>query len=262
MLAPLARRAAGALRRAPRARSLGSWAGRFDAARGASLEVRQALAADLEDVWKLDQDDQEAKAMEAEAGSAAGTQITFVLSVESTAVAIIRAALMPSGQSTGGPSGLIIGAQVDPALSLSSVGVPLVRAAKNELKARGCERIVAVAPLTGLCEWVVAGQKWSTLDAAAPDYDADQPGAVEAVAKGVPRPGHSVLGQGTFKAAKPALVRLAHEYATSTLDDPDAEHAMYAANGAQADSLGINYMHATDPDALRECAGCTVTLRF
>ena len=115
-------------------RSLGSWTSEFEAARGASLEVRQALGARLADVWELNQDATEAKKMEAEAGSASGTQLTFVLSVENTAVAILRAALMPTGQSTGGPSGLLIGAQVDPALSLSSVGKPLIRVARNELK--------------------------------------------------------------------------------------------------------------------------------
>ena len=199
--------------------------------------------------------------MEAEAGAASGTNLTLVLSVEGTAVALMRAALMPSGQTTGGPTGLLIGAQCDPALSLSSVGVPLIRAARNELKLRGCDRVVAVAPLTGLCEWVASEAAWERLDASAPDYHPDQPGSVEAIAKGVPRPGHSVLGQGTFKAAQPAMVKLAMEYAsTSALDDPDAEVAMFAASGAKANK--VNWMHATDPDALRDCAGCTVTMQF
>ena len=241
------------------ARSLGSWAGEFEAARGAKLEVRQALGSKLEDVWELDQDEEEARAMEAEAGSSAGTQLTFVLSVEKTAVGIIRAALMPS--SAGGkPVGLLIGAQVDPALSLSSIGVPLVRAARNELKVRGCERVMAVAPLSGLCEWVASTSAWERLDRAAADFAEEQPDAVEAVAKGVPRAGHSVLGVGTYKAARPAFERLAMEYATRMLDDPDAEAAMYGSNGGAL--TGVNWMHATDEDALRDCAGCTVSLRL
>eukprot|EP00966_Prymnesium_polylepis_P059492 1379008-Prymnesium_polylepis.1 len=56
-------------------RRLGSWAASFDAARGSSLQVRQALGAKLTDVWTLHQDDSEAEAMQAEAGAAAGTQI-------------------------------------------------------------------------------------------------------------------------------------------------------------------------------------------
>lgn len=254
-------RGCGFPRRVAGARALGSWAKKFEKARGASLEVRQSLGKELEDVWELHQDEEEAKAMEAEAGEAAGKQITFVLSVESTAIGIIRAALMPSKQTTGGPSGLLIGAQVDPALSLSSVGKPLVRAARNELLVRGAEpgRIVAVAPLIGLNQWIVDNQRWSSLDESAEDFDADQPGAVEAIAKGVPRPGHSVLGQGTFKAGKPAFMRLAMEYAARAAVDPDMETAMFANNGFSV--ANVNWMHATGPDDLKECAGCTVTLR-
>lgn len=243
-------------------RSLGSWAGRFDAARGASLDVRQALGRDLheQDAWELNQDDQEARAMAAEAGSASGTQLTFVLSVQDTAVAILRAAMIPTGQTTGGPSGLLIGAQCDPALSLSVVGVPLIRAARNELKLRGCDRVVGVAPLTGLCEWVRAEEAWTKLDSTAATFDADQPGAVEAVAKGLPRPGHSVLGVGTYKAARPAFELLAMQYAQHSLADPDNEAAMYAASSAQI--ANVNWMHATDQEAMLDCAGCTVTMRF
>ena len=243
-------------------RSLGSWAGRFDAARGASLEVRQALGRELHDndVWQMNQDKEEARAMEAEAGTSSGSQLTFVLSVEDTAVAMIRAALMPTGQTSGGPTGLLIGAMCDPALSLSVVGTPLIRAARNELKLHGCERVMAVAPLTGLCAWVRAEQSWEKLDSSAEGYHPDQPGAVEAVAKGIPRPGHSVLGVGTYKAARPAFERLALEYAQRSVSDPDAEVAMYAASNAAVAS--INWMHATEQESLLDCAGCTVTMRF
>lgn len=192
--------------------------------------------------------------MEAEVGPGAGTQLTSVLSVQGTAVAILRAAVRST------EAALLIGAQVDPALSLSSVGKPLIRAARNELKLRGCERVVAVAPLTGLCAWVRAERAWEGLDAAAPDYDAEQPEAVEAVAKGVPRAGHSVLGVGTYRAARPPFERLAMTYANASLADADAELAMYASSGAVLER--VHWMHATDEGALRDCAGCSVSLRF
>ena len=236
-------------------RSLGSWSSDFESARGASVETRQALGRKLRDVWVLEQDAAKSEAMQAEAG---GTQLTFVLSVEGTAVALLRAALMPTGQETGGPTGLLIGAQVDPALSYDAVGGPLIKAARAELKRRNAERVVAVAPLPGFCKWIVDNTAWEGIDAS---EDADAPGAVEAVAKGRPRPGHSVLGQGTFKAARPALTTLALQYTASTLlADPDAEAAMYVASGAQV--ANVNYMHDATPEALAESAGCTVTLRF
>ena len=241
-------------------RRLGSWAAAVEAARGADLKARQDLGDSLSDIWELHQDETEAKKLEDEAGSAPGSQLTFVLSVEGTAVAILRASLMPTGQATGGKSGLLIGAQVDPALSLSSVGRPLIRAASNELKLRGAGRIMAVAPLPGLCDWVAREAAWERLDTSADDYSPEQRAAVEAVATGRPRPGHSVLGVGTFKAAKPAFVRLAMEYAMLSLKDADAETAMFVAGGGEVQS--INWMHATDPDALRDCAGCTALLRM
>ena len=49
---------------AVRARHLGSWATKFEAARGGSLALRKALGEALTDVWQLHQDEDEAKAME------------------------------------------------------------------------------------------------------------------------------------------------------------------------------------------------------
>ena len=94
-------------------------------------------------------------------------------------------------------------------------------------------------------------------------FSPDQPEAVEAVAKGIPRKGHSVLGVGTFKAARPAFIKLAEEYCALTTELPNAaelEAAMYMAEGATP--MGINWMHAQDEDALRDCAGCTVSMVF
>ena len=235
-------------------RHLGSWAARFEAARGAPIESRLQLSAALKDVWVLHQDEAEAEALEAEAEASSGSTLTFVLSVEDTAVGVLRAALMP-GQAGASLSGLLIGAQCDPALPLAAVGSPLIDAARQELTTRGAERVLAVAPLPGLCAWVVSESCWSR-----PDFDAEAAGAIEAVARGVPRPGHSVLGVGTFKAARPAFETLALEYAKAIAADHDTEVAMFARAGAAVQS--VNWMHSTDAEALSDCAGCTVTLRF
>ena len=77
---------------------------------------------------------------------------------------------------------------------------------------------------------------------------------------GVPRPGHSVLGQGTFTAARPAFEDLASAYVAHSVTNPDSEVAMFRAAGAEV--MGINWMQATDPDALKDCVGCTAHLRF
>ncbi len=221
-------------------RNLGSWTSRFEAARSSTQAVRLALGKELAatGAWKLEQDDAESRAMESEASAAAGSQFTFVLQVENTAVAIMRAALMPTGQDTNKYYGLLIGTQCDPALALASVGEPLIQAATRQLAAHGAERVLAVAPLPGLCAWVVEQQAWNKLDSTTPGFSDDQPGAVEAVARGVPRPGHSVLGIGTFKAARPAFERFALEYAKATLSDADSEAAMFASSGAEV--VGVN----------------------
>ena len=238
-------------------RFLGSWASEIEATRGASIEARKALAAKLQDAgaWTVGQDILEARRMEVEAGTAPNSQFAFVLDIEGTTVGIMRAALVQ--QTTA----MLIDAQCDPALCMSSIGAPLIQAAREELKLRGAERVVAVAPLPGLCKWIASEAAWDRLDSGAPDFAPDQPGAVEAVAKGIPRPGHSVLGVGTFKAAEPAFKRLAMEYAATKLTaDGDAEVAMFVTAGAEV--MGINWMHAQSEEALRDCAGCTVTLRF
>ena len=102
-----------------------------------------------------------------------------------------------------------------------------------------------------------------------------------------------MLGQGTYKAGRGAIETLAMKYAfllltsftsyllplascfilltscfppltryatTVLMRDDDAEVAMFSAAGAEP--AGVNYMHATDADSLRDCAGCTVSLRF
>ena len=84
--------------------------------------------------------------------------------------------------------------------------MPLIDASRKYLAKRGAGRVMAVAPLPGFCQWIVSEAAWHALDDKDPGYSDDQPSAVEAVAKGVPREGHSVLGHGTFTAAQPALV--------------------------------------------------------
>lgn len=144
--------------------------------------------------------------------------------------------------------------------AVATAGPPLVHAARAELQRRGAERVIAVAPLAGLCGWIVDGERWLHLDRSADGFDEEQPGAVEAVARGEPRPGHSVLGRGTFNAAKPAFEHLALEYAKMMLHAPDSECAAFRA--ADADLVGVSYMHASSEAALRDSAGCTASFEL
>ena len=59
---------------------------------------------------------------------------------------------------------------------------------------------MGLAPLTGLCGWVVEEQAWERLSSLG-EFGDEAAGAVEAVARGVPRPGHSVLGAEEIPAA-------------------------------------------------------------
>ena len=91
------------------ARHLGSWEAQFVAARGAPLEARAALSAKVEGDWVLERDDEEAAALAAEVGGSADNQVTFVLKVQETRVAILRASML------NGNTGLLVGTQCDPA---------------------------------------------------------------------------------------------------------------------------------------------------
>lgn len=84
-----------------------------------------------------------------------------------------------------------------PALPLFA-SMPLVDAALDEKPER-----MALATLPGLCEWA-RGILSSESVSLRTTYGQLAFEAAQAVAAGRPRPGHSVLGQGTFRDARPA----------------------------------------------------------
>ena len=55
-----------------------------------------------------------------------------------------------------------------------------------------------MAKLPGLCEWVRA----KPLEELEQEFGEQAAGAAHAIALGKPRPGHSVLGMGTFRDAR------------------------------------------------------------
>ena len=98
---------------------------------------------------------------------------------------------------------------------IAAVAKPLVDNALDLL--RGTDEISqrpivnVLVPLRGLCPWVAVGERWEDGKEQGV-YDEEAAGAAEAMALGRPRPGHSVLGIGTFRAAEPAWKHLADEY--------------------------------------------------
>ena len=127
----LARRALARVPSTRLARQLGSWEAQFIAARGAPLEARAALSAKVEADWVVERDEEEAAALAAEVGGSADNQVTFVLKVQETRVAILRASML------NGNTGLLVGTQCDPALTLSKTSPRLFAAGQREPAARG-----------------------------------------------------------------------------------------------------------------------------
>ena len=113
------------------ARHLGSWEAQFSAARGAPLVARAALSAKVEGDWVLERDDEEAAALAAEVGASADNQVTFVLKVQETRVAILRASML------NGNTGLLVGTQCDPAPTLSKTSPGVFAAGQRGPTGRG-----------------------------------------------------------------------------------------------------------------------------
>jgi hypothetical protein len=169
-----------------------------------------------------------------------------------------------------GTTAYVFGAGCEPALPLADAGKSLVAAAVAELRARGAAEVRGWARLPGLCAWLVDTEAWQLVDGdmvhelAAKgqlvDGDATDPAllaaCVEAVATGQPRPGHAVLGHGTFTLAEPAWVALAADFAQFQSYDPTTEVALFKACGAAFTK--VQFMHDKSPEALRDNGGCTL----
>ncbi len=153
---------------------------------------------------------------------------------------------------TTGPEGTgtsyIHGAISHEGLPLSAC-MPLVR---HALAAAGPESPLAVAKLNGLCAWVAA---MATEDLEA-EFGSEAAGAVLAVANGRPRPGHSVLGQGTFRAAEPAWTALAGRFAETAAAE---EANVYRDAGFFVHS--IRHMADASPEGLAQSGGAMAILK-
>jgi len=238
------------------------------------LEDREALINTLSSRWEV----HETKEVDKEGGNFQFTLVypsesketlgdspeskeTSVVDMNGTILGLVRARLL-----TGGAS-YIFGPAADPALPLTLAGRPLVENALETLKSNGAVKIKGWCRIQGLSQWILEEQAWETVDQqflaeiGHPDEDAaEMAGAVEAIARGQPRPGHSVLGIGTFNAARPAWEALADGYTQIQSWDPNSEISLFKSCGATL--IGVQWMHDKSPEAIRESGGCTVSFEF
>jgi hypothetical protein len=134
--------------------------------------------------------------------------------------------------------------------TLPNVAGPLVERALDDCSAQG-EQVQAVGALYGLSAWVT--QHWDELSLDIDDDIAKQ--AAYAIATGIPRPGHSVVGQGTFRDGAEAWKRLAEAYLPHAM-----ESQLYLKHGAQL--LHVEHLADTSPAYLQSAGGAMARFLF
>ena len=169
---------------------------------------------------------------------------------------------------------ILFGAAVAHAnLDLREWGVPLVQAAVLDAGSNG-EQVQALATLHGLCAWVQEqmiewqaennngnnntddNKKTALLFARMTDVERQ---AVQAIATGVPRPGHSVVGQGTYRDGQDAWIALAKRFVDSK-QGGSPECALYIHQGAHV--VQMEPMAETSPAYLQSAGGVMARLFF
>mmetsp|Transcript_3532 Transcript_3532/g.5427 ORF Transcript_3532/g.5427 Transcript_3532/m.5427 type:complete len:269 (+) Transcript_3532:103-909(+) len=188
-----------------------------------------------------------------------GTPLEVVLKVDKLQLARLSSA-----------GNLLFGAKV----VQKSLGSPsvvcgsLLDAALDDLSSSS-EPVQALASLEGLCEWVASistpnekeehDQVWTNVQNQLGDSDASVTlEACQAIATGIPREGHSVVGMGTFRDAQPGWELLAKEFVNLRLAE---EAELYVSKGAgQLDS--IEYLANQSTDYMESAGGAMARFTF
>lgn len=166
---------------------------------------------------------------------------------------------------------VLFGARSFHGYEMTDVCVPLVRAAIKESEAiESGQQPQAVANLKGLSEWVAASfgnnhEGSQTLKRLTQECEENNDDgrdlvsleAVRAIATGIPRPGHSVVGQGTFRDGEDTWKELAREYISLGLSE---EANLYDKQGGKL----VNIEHLADRSAenMKSAGGAMARLFF
>jgi len=137
--------------------------------------------------------------------------------------------------------------------------IRLVDAALEDAAAQG-EQPQAIAGLHGLCDWIrdsLAGTIDNQLLDEIKESDPISFEAVQAIATGQPRPGHSVVGEGTYRDGQEAWKQLAREYVKQGMAP---ECILYKKRGAEL--VDIEHLADTKPDYMKAAGGAMARLFF
>eukprot|EP00537_Pseudo-nitzschia_pungens_P006292 CAMPEP_0172376734 /NCGR_PEP_ID=MMETSP1060-20121228/68535_1 /TAXON_ID=37318 /ORGANISM="Pseudo-nitzschia pungens, Strain cf. cingulata" /LENGTH=283 /DNA_ID=CAMNT_0013104391 /DNA_START=114 /DNA_END=965 /DNA_ORIENTATION=+ len=168
---------------------------------------------------------------------------------------------------------IIFGARSFHGYDMKDVCLPLVRAAleESEIVEHG-QQPQAVASLNGLSKWVARclendGYEGSQtlMQMAGDDTTNDDERkkklvsveAVRAIATGVPRPGHSVVGQGTYRDGQDAWKHLANEFVGLGLSE---EVNLYEKQGGNV--VDIEHLADRSPENMKNAGGALARLFF
>lgn len=149
---------------------------------------------------------------------------------------------------------------------------PLVNTALNDAGSNG-EQPQALASLDGLCAWVECclannGKGSKELESIVNQMDGGSEDAkvlfeaCKAIATGKPRPGHRVLGAGTYRDGHSLWEKLAQEYAEGG-GGPDmmaSEVELYRANGMEI--VAVEHLADTSAEYLKSAGGAMVRLFY
>ena len=143
--------------------------------------------------------------------------------------------------------------------SLKDLCLPLVEVAVKDAGING-EQPQAIASLAGLSEWVQAclnGDSESDELSKLREKDQLVFEAVQAIATGIPRQGHSVVGVGTFRDGEEGWKALAKEYVEKGLCE---EANLYISRDAKL--VGIEHLADKNPDYIKKAGGAMARLFF
>jgi hypothetical protein len=145
--------------------------------------------------------------------------------------------------------------------TLTAACMPLLDAALVDASEEG-EQPQALTTLHGLSVWAAASLLGKTESKAVSKMQRDPAKAVAleaalSIATGIPRAGHSVVGQGTYRDGAAAWEELAKEYVSLHRSE---ECQLYQARGAEL--VGIELLADTRPDYMRSAGGSMARLFF